>query len=453
MREMKRAIDMTRGKVLTVILSFAMPIFIGNIFQQLYNVVDTVVIGNVLGDDALAAIGASTALFSLTVGITNGMSNGFSVVLARFFGADDEKSFKKAVFSTVVLTVIVSAVLTITGLVMLRPFLLLLGTPVEIMEMATGYMEIIIAFVSVTMLYNTLSGMLRAIGNSIMPLYALMIASVINGILDVILVKVVGMGVMGAAVATVTSEVISVIAIIIYVLKNCQVLHISREDFCFDMGLITELFSTGLSMALMLVLTNIGSVAMQGAVNSFGVKTITGHTAARKIHDICMLPFGTICSAAATFVSQNYGAGNAERIKKGVKITLEIGAVWCVITLAVTMVFGKALITGITGTTSEEVIGTAYRYLVLNVPFYIVLDGLLVMRNCLQGVGKKIVPVCASLTELVGKFVAAFVLAPALGYLGICLIEPITWFVTVPIVAIGFCSVYKELSKAERLEV
>jgi Na+-driven multidrug efflux pump len=203
-------------------------------------------------------------------------------------------------------------------------------------------------------------------------------------------------------------------------------------------------------MALMLVLTNIGTVAMQGAVNSFGVKMITGNTAARKIHDLFMLPFGTICTSAATFVSQNYGARKPDRVKSGVKLSLLLGTIWSLITLSAVLLFGKTAIRLLTGTQSAEVIDTAYRYLIWNVPFYAVLNVLLVMRNSVQGLGRKIVPMTASMIELLGKFAAAFLLAPAMGYLGVCLIEPITWLATVPVVGIAFMTAIRKLSQEQK---
>ena len=173
------------------------------------------------------------------------------------------------------------------------------------------------------------------------------------------------------------------------------------------------------------------------------MKTITGHTAARKIHDLFMLPFGTICTSAATFVSQNFGAGKPERVKSGVRVSLLLGTGWSLVTLAVTLLFGKTAVHLLTGTKSTEVIDTAFRYLIWNVPFYSILNVLLVMRNSVQGLGRKIVPMTASMIELIGKFAAAFFLAPALGYLGICLIEPVTWFATVPVVGIAFWKAIK----------
>lgn len=429
--------------MLHLLISFAVPILIGNAFQQIYNVVDTVVIGNVMGDEALAALGATSAVYSLIIGFIAGMGNGFSVVLARAFGSRNRGQLSRAVYGSAILSAILALLLTLMGLVFLRPLLVFLGTPAEILPMSDAYMRIILLFCCVTVLYNTVSGMLRAIGNSRVPLYALILGSLLNVVLDLLFVGCFRKGVQGAAYATVLAQAVAAGVSLLYIIRACPELHIHREYGFPGSELTLDLLSTGSSMALMLVLTNIGTVAMQGAVNSLGVKTITGHTAARKIHDLFMLPFGTICTSAATFVSQNFGAGKPERVKSGVRVSLLLGTGWSLVTLAVTLLFGKTAVHLLTGTKSTEVIDTAFRYLIWNVPFYSILNVLLVMRNSVQGLGRKIVPMTASMIELIGKFAAAFFLAPALGYLGICLIEPVTWFATVPVVGIAFWKAIK----------
>ena len=436
--------SMTEGKVMYLLLAFSLPIFIGNLFQQLYNVVDTVVIGHFLGDDALAAVGSTSAIYSLLIGFTYGLSNGFSVVLARFFGADDEDSLHRAVGMSVLISVVFAAVLTGASLVFMRPLLLALKTPDSILGMSQEYLIIIMGMCSVTMLYNTLSGFLRALGNSRLPLYALILASAVNVILDMIFVGYMGMGVKGAAYATVIAQAVSAGMELYYIMRCCPILHIRKEYLKIDMEMMSELLSTGISMAMMLVLTNIGTVAMQSAVNGLGVVTITGHTAARKIHDILILPLGTICTSAATFVSQNYGARKMDRVKKGIKSSMLLGVIWCVVAVSICLIFGRVIVYALTGTQNTEVADTTMRYLLINVPFYFVLNVLLVLRNSLQGMGRKMVPLAASFTELVGKFIAAFIMAPMLGYLGVCLIEPITWIVTAMIVTVGFIMAYRK---------
>ena len=332
----------------------------------------------------------------------------------------------------------------------MRPLLVALKTPDSIIGMSQEYLIIIMGMCFVTMLYNTLSGFLRALGNSRLPLYALILASAVNVVLDVIFVGYMGMGVKGAAYATVIAQAVSAAMEICYIIKSCPILNIKREFLKPDIEMMTELLTTGLSMAMMLVLTNIGTVAMQSAVNGLGVVTITGHTAARKIHDILILPLGTICTSAATFVSQNYGAKKMDRVTKGIKNSILLGMVWCVIAVGVSLLFGRAIVYALTGTQNAEVADTTMRYLLINVPFYFILNILLVMRNSLQGMGRKIIPLAASFTELAGKFIAAFIMAPMLGYLGVCLVEPITWIITAFIAGAGFISAYRSETNPER---
>lgn len=429
---------MTEGNVTRVLLMFAIPIFISNLFQQLYNVVDITVIGHILGDEALAAVGSTTSIYSLVVGFINGMSNGFCVVVARYFGAGEENSFRKSVHLSVALSLIATIALTVSSLLFLRPLLLLLHTPESILDLAQSYISVILVFCFVTVTYNLLSSMLRAIGNSRIPLYALVIASVLNIFLDLLLVGGLHMGVVGAAWATVAAQIFSVVFLTVYIVKSCPLLHFYARYFALEKQILAELTTTGLSMAMMLVLTNIGTVAMQGSINAFGTSTITGHTAARKFHDLCMLPFGTICTGTATFVSQNYGARKADRIKQGIRSSIILGTIWSIIVLLIILFFGKSLIHALTGSSDSTVLNIAMQYLYWNVPFYFILNILLIMRNSLQALGGKILPLIASLTELVGKFIGAFCLTKMVGYLGICWTEPLTWIVCLPIVLSGF---------------
>ena len=441
----KTTIDMTEGRVIRVLLLFTIPIFISNLFQQFYNVVDVAVIGHILGDNALAAVGATSSVYSLVIGFINGMSNGFCIIIARYFGANEQDDFQKSVRISSLLSLITTLILTIASLLFLKPLLHLLHTPADILDLSQSYISVIMLFCCVTVAYNLLSSMLRAIGNSTVPLYALMIASVLNVILDLFFVKTLAMGVRGAAFATVIAQGFSVVFLLIYIAKYCPLLHIRIRKFAFERTIALELLTTGFSMAMMLVLTNIGTVVLQGSINSFGTTTITGHTAARKFHDLCMLPLGTICTSAATFVSQNYGAGKRERIKQGIRSSLFLGTVWSVLVLLVVLLAGQKMIHALTGSTDAAVIGTSMKYLYWNVPFYAVLNILLIMRNSLQALGNKMLPVIASLVELIGKFAGALLLSQMIGYLGICLTEPITWLICVPIVVAEFGKKIKQI--------
>ena len=440
-------LDMTEGNVTRILLVFTIPIFISNLFQQFYNVIDVAVIGHILGDNALAAVGATSSIYSLVIGFINGMSNGFCIIISRYFGGNEQDNFQKSVCFSIILSFITTVILTIASLLFLEPLLSLLHTPVDILDLSQSYISVIMLFCCVTFAYNLLSSMLRAIGNSYISLYALIIASVLNVILDLIFVKTLNMGVKGAAFATVIAQGFSVIFLLLYIAKYCPLLHINIRKFTIDRTILLELLTTGLSMAMMLVLTNIGTVVLQGSINSFGTSTITGHTAARKFHDLCMLPLGTICTSVATFVSQNYGAGKKERIKQGMKSSVFLGTIWSIFILLVILLSGQELIRALTGSTDPTVIGISMKYLYWNVPFYAVLNILLIMRNCLQALGNKKLPIIASVVELIGKFAGAFLLSRMIGYLGICLTEPITWIVCVPIVLAGFVRKLKQISK------
>lgn len=435
---MKNTINMTEGNILRNLIFFAVPILIGNIFQQLYNVADTAIIGNLLGDSALAAVGASAPVYGLLIGFAGGLTNGFAVVIARYFGARNDREMKKAVSLTYILSGIIALVLTVTGVIIIRPLLVSLQTPEEIITDTGNYMTIIILFSTVTIAYNMLAGMMRAVGNSKAPLYFLIASTFVNIGLDFLFVKGFDMGVSGAAYATVISQGVSVVLCFIYALRKCDFLLFRKSDLTFDRSMLSNLTSTGLSMGLMYAIVSVGSVILQGAVNSFGTETVTAHTAARKIDDIFMLTLGTIAMSSSTFASQNYGAGKIDRVKKGIRYGILLSFGWSAFAVLCAVLFRVPMITALTGTTSETVINTASEYIIWNISFFFILGVLLVLRSSLQGVGRKLVPVTGSAVELLLKIAATAILAPNLGYFGICICEPIIWTACAVIVAADY---------------
>ena len=435
---MKNTINMTEGNILRNLIFFAVPILIGNIFQQLYNVADTAIIGNLLGDSALAAVGASAPVYGLLIGFAGGLTNGFAVVIARYFGARNDREMKKAVSLTYILSGIIALVLTVTGVIIIKPLLVSLQTPEEIITNTGNYMTIIILFSTVTIAYNMLAGMMRAVGNSKAPLYFLIASTFVNIGLDFLFVKGFDMGVSGAAYATVISQGVSVVLCFIYALRKCDFLLFRKSDLTFDRSMLSNLTSTGLSMGLMYAIVSVGSVILQGAVNSFGTETVTAHTAARKIDDIFMLTLGTIAMSSSTFASQNYGAGKIDRVKKGIRYGILLSFGWSAFAVLCAVLFRVPMITALTGTTSETVINTASEYIIWNISFFFILGVLLVLRSSLQGVGRKLVPVTGSAVELLLKIAATAILAPNLGYFGICICEPIIWTACAVIVAADY---------------
>ncbi len=429
---------MTEGSILRSLLLFAFPILIGNIFQQCYNIADTAVIGNLLGDDALAAVGAAAPIYSLVISFANGMTNGFSVVIARFYGAGDTEGMKRAISFSYILTAGISVLLTAASMAGIRPLLVFLNTPEEIRADAESYLRIILLFSVVTMFYNMFAGMFRAIGNSRVPLYFLVAATVLNVGLDIIFVKFLDMGVAGAGRATVIAQAVSVVLCAVAVRKKFRLLEFRRESLKPDKRLLGDLSLTGLSMGLMLAVVSVGSVAMQNAVNSLGKGTVTAHTAARKFGDIFMLVLGTVSLSASTFASQNYGAGNMERVKKGIITSMLIGFVWSAVSVICAYTAAVPVVKALTGTQNGFVVETAVKYIRINLPFFFVLNILLILRSSLQGLGRKLVPICGSVIELAGKFAAAAFIAPAFGYTGICFIEPAIWIVCAVVVIADF---------------
>lgn len=423
----KFKVDLVKDNILRCLIIFAIPLLISNIFQQLYNTMDTVIIGNVLGDMSLAAIGACAAVYDLLVGFALGIGNGLSIVVARAYGSNDEKLLKKSVAGSLVIGAIVTIVIMIISLLFLYPLLELLNTPADIINEAYAYISVITLFVGVMFAYNLFAGLLRAIGNSFMPLVFLVVSSVINIVLDLFFIIQFNMGISGAAVATVIAQGVSAILCLIYIIKKCPILIPKKEDFKFEKGLYSELAGQGLSMGLMLSIVSAGTVILQVALNNLGYLTIAAHTSARKISAFCGIPISTISLAIATFVSQNKGAEEYGRIRKGVKIANLLAIGWSLIMTVILLFSASTLVELISGSSEATVIKNGALYLIINAPFYAVLGVLLNLRNSLQGLGEKIIPLASSVIELIGKclFVALFI--PTLGYMGIIICEPIIW--------------------------
>ena len=432
--------DLTKGNIIRLLLAFSLPLLIGNVFQQLYNIVDTKVVGELLGEDALAAIGASSPVFNLIVGALNGLGNGFGIVVSKYYGAKDMKRMRQAVANSVCRCAGITVIVTIASNFLIVPLLRLLNTPEAIMDRCTGYIRVIILFMIFTAAYNLCAAVLRALGDTIRPLIFLAVATVINVGLDLLFVGGLKLDVKGAAYATVVAQAISFVCCLIYIIKKCPELHLKRSDFVADGGMIRDLLGQGMAMAFMLCLVSIGTLILQGAINKLGTGIIAAHTIARKLSEIFMLPFSTLGVAAATFTGQNYGAGRYDRIRTGIRDAILLSWIWSVIVIAAVYTLAPVMIQLISGATSAEVVETARWYLRFDTPFYFVLGILIVLRNAMQGLGRKIVPMISSSIELVGKLVVAWVLTDRMGYFGVIISEPATWILCTILLCIMFLS-------------
>lgn len=432
--------DLTKGNITKLLFAFAIPVLIGCILQLTYSLVDTRIVGSALGESALAAVGATSSLSSLLIGFLQGLTNGFAVIAAQFFGAQDFKGLKRCVAASLSLGCAIAIFITAAALIFLHPLLMLLNTPADVIDLSGNYISIIFAGLIISMLYNVCSALLRAIGDSITPLIFLAVSVVLNIFLDLLCIFPLAMGVQGAAVATVISQLIAMLACFFYMIKRYEILRLHREDFHGISGELTkDLLSCGLSMGFMSSLVNLGTVALQTSINTLGTDIIVAHTAARKISELFMLIFSVFGTTMATFCGQNLGAGEIRRIKEGIKKSVLYSWIWCLGVIVVTWLAAPDLIYLVTGSSNPVVIKNAVAYLRFDTLFYFVTALICVIRNAMQGIGDHITPLVSSSLELVGKVVFALIFVPLLGYRGVILAEPVSWFIMVVPLLIQIC--------------
>lgn len=420
-------VDFLRGPIIRSLIVFAIPILISSIFQQMYNMVDTMIVGNILGDEALAAMGACSSISDLLVGFALGVGSGMAVVAARSYGAGKSELLKKSVAMTICLGILVTAVISVLGSMILRPLMELLNTPEEIIDESYSYVSVIVSCAVVMLAYNLSAGMLRAIGNSLMPLVFLIVASLLNVVLDLVFISSFGMGVRGAAIATVIAQGVSALLCILYIWKKAPILVPERKHFAFDKHLCMDLLGQGLSMGLMGSIVSCGTVILQSGINGFGTMIIAGHTAARKLYAVGAMLISATSTALSTFVSQNRGANQRERIVRAVKYMYVYDIVVAGMISVVFLLFSRQLVHLITGSNEAVVLDNASLYLKVVGPFYAVLAVLLQTRSTLQGIGEKVLPIISSVIELVGKIIFAMVFIPKFQYMAVIFCEPIIW--------------------------
>lgn len=428
---MAKTKTLTEGTPWKQILLFSIPIFWGNIFQLLYSLVDTKIVGSTLGTEALAAVGSVSTLHTLMTGFLNGLTLGFSLITAMCFGADNMKRLKKSFAMTIGLGVLTTTVLVVALMFVLQPLLHLLNVPEEQFAMSYAYISVLIVGLFATVLYNLCANTLRAIGDSLTPLLFLILATVSNIGLDYLFILEFHMGVQGAAYATVLAQLISVVLCFVRIFRKFPILHLQKSDFRPEKGLIVEMYKSGLSMGLMSCLVSIGTIMLQSAINTFGTTVIVAHTAARKVFEIMSLPMSVLGSAMATYCGQNYGAKRFDRIRQGIRASLLIAAIWSVAVFIICHTVEGALIQFVASTTDAEVIYWGSMYLKVDMSFIVVCGVIVILRNSMQGFGDRVIPVFSSCIELAGKIIFAFVFAPMFAYWGIIWAEPVVWIAMV----------------------
>lgn len=423
--------DLTTGKPIKIILLFAIPLFIGQLFQLFYSLADTRIVGAILGETSLAAVGATTTLSDFLIGLLNGFTNGCAIIIATYFGSGDRDNMKKAIGGTILSGIVLSVIISAGCLLFLPRILGALNVADFLMAESRAYIGIVLAGLLAATLYNVCAAILRALGDTFTPLLFLILAAVLNVVLDYTLIKYGNMGVAGAALATVIAQAVSAVLCFFYMKVRYPELSLRREDFRFDKIIYKKLIATGSSMGFMVAFVNLGTLALQITINTFNQDIIVAHTAARKATNIFMLPFSVLGTTLATFCGQNLGAGKYSRIKTGLRDTLLLTFIWCAGVALVAYTLSGPLIHMITASDNEVILSTASLYLKVNTSFYFVTAIICLFRNSMQGFGDNKTPVFSSSLELIGKVAISFLLAPAIGYMGIIVAEPIVWFIMV----------------------
>ena len=419
--------DMTSGSPARLILRFTIPLIFGNLFQQFYSMVDTIIVGRFLGKESLAAVGSTGSINFLIIGFCLGLCSGFAIPVSQQFGAKNFAEMKKYIGNIIWLTIWSSVLFTVATVLLCRPMLEWMNTPSDIIEEAYWYIVVIFAGIPAIFLYNVQAALLRALGDSRTPVVFLVIASFLNIALDLLLIVVIPMGVVGAAVATVLSQLLSGVACFVFIVKKFPALHISRQDLHIDTGYLTRLCSIGIPMGLQFSITAIGSIILQTSVNTLGSGIVAAVTAAGRLYSLFACAFDALGVAMSTYGGQNIGARKVERLSPGLRAAMIIGSIYSVFSLLVIWLLGKPLLTLFVEATEVEIINNAYLFMMINVAFFIPLAGVNIFRLMIQGMGYSKMAVFAGVSEMIARGVVGAWLVPALGYIAACFASPIAW--------------------------
>ncbi len=419
--------DLIHGSPIKAILRFAIPIYLGQLFSQAYSLCDTVIIGHILGSDALAAVGATTALSDLLLEFLGGIIAGFCIVVARHFGARNEEKMHRSIGGAVTLSLSFTLLLSLGCLLFLPHLLNLLNIGAELRDDAAAYISIIIGGLMASSCYQLCAALCRAVGDSFTPLLLLILSNLLNILLDMIMICIFRLGVAGAALATVFTQALSALLCLLYMKRKHPQLRIDHSMLCPTGDSCRELLPNGISMGFMLSFVLLGSLFLQTTINALGANIILAHTGARKLTILFLIPFFSLGTALTTYCSQNIGAGKPERIRSGLRSTIMLCTAWCAVAFAATYAFAPAALRMVTATVEPEVIDSANRYLRINVPFFLLPAFICILRNSLQGLDDTRTPLISSVIELIGKMLIAMFLVPAIGYMGVIVSEPIVW--------------------------
>ncbi len=440
--------DLTKGAPLKLMLLFSIPLLIGNIFQQFYNIADIIIVGRTLGMTALASVGAVSPLFFLIMFIIVGMTNGFAVITGQRFGAKDYEGVRRSVTMSTILSTVFTITFTIICAAAMHHILFLMNVPQEIYKDAYYYIQIVVIGLIVANFYNLLASIIRALGDSMTPLYCLIIASILNIFLALLFILEFHMGVPGSAFALVLSQAFSALLCVWYVKKHFPILHLKKKDWIIDwkkeFNFALAHLKVGIPTALQFGILGLSLLIIQSVCNTFGPDVIAAFTAALRIEQMATLPMISFGVALAAYVAQNFGAGNFSRIRFGVKKASLINVILSIVMAFIMHFWGGHLVRIFVGYQNEDIVKIAHDYLFRSSLFYFFLAQIFIYRNALQGLGRAVIPMLAAVGELLMRSFAAIYLAAKIGYFGVFYAGPIAWVAASIVLAAGYYSTIKQ---------
>lgn len=442
-------LDMTKGRPMPIIMRFFIPIFIGNMFQQFYNMVDSIIVGRYVGTEAFAAVGSTGTIMFLVLGFANGLSTGFTVLTSQRFGAKDEKGIRQSVANAVFLSVIVSAVMTVFSMLSMKGLLHLLNTPSNIYHYAYDYIIIITGGTAAVCFYNLFSALLRAVGNSKAPLFFLILSATLNIFLDLLFIIVFKWEVRGAALATIASQAISAICCLIYILLKVKMLVPHRDEWRLKGSLAKRQLAIGFPMALQFGITASGTMIMQSAINRFGSDAIAGFNASSKVGGLLTQAFPALGQSMATYTGQNFGKQDIDRIHEGSHVALKISLVAALLGAGLALLLLKPAIPMFLGSNADidAILPWARPYTYMSIIFYMPLGILFIYRDMMQGCGYGFLPMMGGVLELVARFTTAMLSMHFNSYLLGVAGDPAAWIITGIFDAIAYQYVIRDVKK------
>lgn len=443
--------DLTRGKPMSLILRFCLPLFAGNLFQQLYNLVDTIIVGQFVGKTALSAVGSVGSLSFMVIGTIIGLCSGFAIPVSQAFGAEDRPKMRRIMAHIAYLAVGMGFAITAITVLCTDLFLEAMNTPDDIYKDAHDYIIIIFAGIPATLLYNITAGVVRSVGDSKTPLYFLVLSSLMNIVLDLLFVLKFNMGVSGVAIATVISQAVSGVLCLLVIKKRFRLLHFSKEDMPFDWRICKNLLVMGLPMALQFSITAAGVIMVQSCVNMLGSDTITAVTVGSKVVNLIGVPAETIGITMATYCGQNLGAGKIDRIRHGMRSAVLLGVIYSVMAYFISKYGGPYASLMFLNKGETEILSTVAEYFGICAWFYLALSLIFIFRNALQGMGHSMIAMSGGIFELVARAIVSYGFITKFGFIAACFSNPIAWIAADVLLLPAYFIVMNKLKKKQQL--